>query len=834
MVTAAIALLLVFGWLSWLAFFREPGFDRVSTSLAAGREGTQPGENPGRPKPVVDADKGKLAGKEDSKRGLIDDPNILTVSQKPEANGKYRTIGEALRHVKAGQTIRVLDNATYPEALVCDRPEAHTGITIEAPFQATLAPREGTAIGVQLSRVPGITLRGFRMNGLAVDDALVQIEPGSTGAILEELELELPRAVKKTIGVRITAVKAEGSPIVLRRCRSRGGYRVLHLSGQFGPCSGVVVLQNTFTLAGQGVWVGGAVSRIQLVANRFENCAMSGIVAEHVDSLLVFNNTFLECKAAILVGGTAVKGRNVQFCNNLVLGASQPDWMFFEVDPESGKVLRPGEVSLLAKNWRITHNWREVAEPQGNDPKNKGWVPPGPKDVRKDTIDGINRDPKSPDFLRPTKDSPLASAGAGKTDPSLPLYVGAVPPEGVPAWDWSRTWQAPPPGRLLTVSKSPEDGGTYRTINDALKAAKPWTTIRVLDGAEYAEPIVLDDPKEQQGIVLEAPKHATIMHSAKVRVALTLKGVSDVRVKGFRFRQSISRGSIAFVSVSSRSSGVVLEALDLQASGPLYGIVLNKVEVPPGAVPLLVKHCHIQVGSYGISVSSPTQVAEGLAPCSGIILQNNRVWGGLQGIHLEGSLARVQVVGNLLWNASQAALQIQDLGPQTEQILIANNTAFDSNDPFRIWNDRPDEQFPQRQIELCNNLFFEASEGDMIFALGSKDGIAMPSLGRAKAIVDSWQFHHNWRDGSGAAVGAALPQASRDKTLNAPQFASRDPSKAGFMRPTADSVWAKQGAGRTDPSLPSYVGAVPPAGIEAWDWERTWRARTARKTSAAK
>ena len=32
-----------------------------------------------------------------------------------------------------------------------------------------------------------------------------------------------------------------------------------------------------------------------------------------------------------------------------------------------------------------------------------GWIPPGKEDVLSDKIDGVNRDPKSPDFLRPTR-----------------------------------------------------------------------------------------------------------------------------------------------------------------------------------------------------------------------------------------------------------------------------------------------------------------------------------------------------------------------------------------------------------------------------------------------
>jgi hypothetical protein len=54
----------------------------------------------------------------------------------------------------------------------------------------------------------------------------------------------------------------------------------------------------------------------------------------------------------------------------------------------------------------------------------------------------VGRDPGAPDFLRPAKDSPLATGGAGKDDPALPSYVGAVPPEGTAEWDWEKTRKA--------------------------------------------------------------------------------------------------------------------------------------------------------------------------------------------------------------------------------------------------------------------------------------------------------------------------------------------------------------------------------------------------------
>src|SRR5262249_11934169 len=156
--------------------------------------------------------------------------------------------------------------------------------------------------------------------------------------------------------------------------------------------------------------------------------------------------------------------------------------------------LRPGDGSVVLKKWQMTHNWREIVAPRGDSLDEKAWVPLGKQDVRRDKID-LNRDPKSPDYLRPARSSPLATSGAGQTDPGLPSYVGALPPGGVEPWDWDRTWRMPAGAKLLTISQRPDKGGKYRSLGAALQDVTPWATLRILDAATYEETITLDDPK---------------------------------------------------------------------------------------------------------------------------------------------------------------------------------------------------------------------------------------------------------------------------------------------------------------------------------------------------
>ena len=90
---------------------------------------------------------------------VFEDPNVLTVSKDAKAQGKYRTINEALDKVQPGQTIRVLDDGTYEETLVISRASTQERITVEAPRHATLAPVQAKVV-VLIQNVPGVTLAG--------------------------------------------------------------------------------------------------------------------------------------------------------------------------------------------------------------------------------------------------------------------------------------------------------------------------------------------------------------------------------------------------------------------------------------------------------------------------------------------------------------------------------------------------------------------------------------------------------------------------------------------------------------------------------------------------
>src|SRR5262249_16190484 len=129
-------------------------------------------------------------GKNPEGAAVEEEPGVLTVSQKPEVGGKYRSINEALAKVQAGQTIRVLDEAVYREQLhIKDNPR-FAGIPLEAVRGATLERMELGNL-IEIDAVPGLLIRGFRMRagktGAKERTMFIVVEGRCPGLVLERL-----------------------------------------------------------------------------------------------------------------------------------------------------------------------------------------------------------------------------------------------------------------------------------------------------------------------------------------------------------------------------------------------------------------------------------------------------------------------------------------------------------------------------------------------------------------------------------------------------------------------------------------------------------------------
>src|SRR5262249_36566139 len=110
----------------------------------------------------VDRLKGTTSVAKEARTLPHEDPRALTVSRRPEAGGRFRSIAEALDRGEPGMTIRVLDDGGYEERLLINRREQHREVVLEAVGGATIRGLPGVRETVWIRDVPGFTLRGFR------------------------------------------------------------------------------------------------------------------------------------------------------------------------------------------------------------------------------------------------------------------------------------------------------------------------------------------------------------------------------------------------------------------------------------------------------------------------------------------------------------------------------------------------------------------------------------------------------------------------------------------------------------------------------------------------
>jgi serine/threonine protein kinase len=379
--------------------------------------------------------------------------NGLTVAK--DGTGQFRTIGAALDKIKPGQTIRVLDDATYAEALTIDDPEKHHGIVLETGKRATLELASTARRVVLIQNVGTIKLRGFRFHAQGVQEftgqAFVEVMGRCPGVVLANLDC---RSAGQMNGIRLQdlRIRATEAPVAIMTCTLNVARLGIDVSGTTNnPSHGLLIRENRIYGAAMGLRLTGHIARAQIVANLIWDCGMAGLqlqdMAPDADVLLA-NNTSFKSGASFRLWlnppfATAPLSKQIALQNNLFFGGVDGDMVF--ALGKGAAAAGPGDGQLLLRNWTFDHNWRDL---QGSE--EQAIVPIAPADKRIDEeVAALSRDPNHPDFLRPTPASSLATGGAGG---DLPAYVGAVPPEGAP-WDWDKTWKA-----RATTAAEPRNG----------------------------------------------------------------------------------------------------------------------------------------------------------------------------------------------------------------------------------------------------------------------------------------------------------------------------------------------------------------------------------------
>jgi hypothetical protein len=255
---------------------------------------------------------------------------------------------------------------------------------------------------------------------------------------------------------------------------------------------------------------------------------------------------------------------------------------------------------------------------------------------------------------------------------------------------------------------------------------------------------------------------------------------------------------------------------DLHMSGELgkhqYGFSLEPMTFDEGVEPVIVRNCRIESMTLGLRFGGIDDQHRPQLTGRAVVADNEFVK-TIQALRVEGLIQDVVIAGNVFDDAQMSGIQIHGSVDETENILIANNTFTNCSTSMRILQTTPRGQ----NIWFVNNLTLGSSDFDWFYMVGEGTDENAPP-GDGQAVVDVYHLEHNFRedDPDKPDIEGWIPLGETDRREPEAPILSRLPRSADYLRPAPDSPLANAGLGEDD--LPGYVGAVPPAGVDRWDW----------------
>jgi hypothetical protein len=330
-----------------------------------------------------------------------------------------------------------LDNAVYREYVSVRSRERHEGLTLESPRGATLEFPPETKLGLLITNVPRVTVRGLHIRTKVSGTTCVGVGGLCPGTLLVDLTCSSDQ-VPRTTGLILDGVSLTpgDEPTRVLHCTFTGLGNGIELIGMnlankaSMPLRRAMIRQNRFEECMVGIWGMGQVNDFQIVGNRFWSFSEVGIrlasLQEGSSRILIANNTVKGPRHCIEITEPAVRVEELEIRNNITIAEASPD------------MRGSGTARPLPTTWLIANNWRRGRRP-AKESEEAQQLLDSPRDTFVDQMPLESLTSSQANFLRPAKDSPLAKGGAGG---DLPSYVGAVPPEGAQPWDWQKTWDA--------------------------------------------------------------------------------------------------------------------------------------------------------------------------------------------------------------------------------------------------------------------------------------------------------------------------------------------------------------------------------------------------------
>ena len=332
-------------------------------------------------------------------------------------------------------------------------PDKHTGVVLEAPKGAALLLRENDQTVVKIQDVPYVRLNGFLFRALAAKrrSVFLLVRGKTAGVVLEDLNMENIGQHANGVFLHEIDNKPEEPPLVVRRCSitvPAEGIQVfgpLSLQKNEALCRGIVIQDNRITGRDRGIYFKGGLSDVTVAGNLLWGSQLGALQVEDPSpqsrGILIANNTATRSEAGFRVW---MNHKDAEFhlaqlkvCGNVLVDHDEGDAILYLAAEDGRGDPSPALADKLIGLWRFEGNWRDLS---GNILPIR--LPLSPGDCKAKGLRFVSTDPKQPGFMEPVQGSPLATGGLGAKGPWLPEYAGAVPPKGVPPWDWSLTWRA--------------------------------------------------------------------------------------------------------------------------------------------------------------------------------------------------------------------------------------------------------------------------------------------------------------------------------------------------------------------------------------------------------
>ncbi len=267
---------------------------------------------------------------------------------------------------------------------------------------------------------------------------------------------------------------------------------------------------------------------------------------------------------------------------------------------------------------------------------------------------------------------------------------------------------------LVKVSQGGE--APFSSIGEALQHVEPGGTVQVLDDGLYREQLLLDNPDRHNGLTIEALRGAKIIGVDDEATLVTMQGVQDVLLRGFRLQ---SQGEKQQTILLRECQGIRLEDLDItqEKTRAIPAVEITQCNQNSQARALVMRDCQIE--SKALASGQCLEIASKEAPCFHIVVERNRftsrnsratnviLWGAFSQLRFSDNLVRGGYVGvNVQFDPVKV-----DPEATIPYVVFSNNTITSC----RSWIGLIFSEPSQTNVVLVNNLIIdcETIEGNI-------------------------------------------------------------------------------------------------------------------------